>query len=285
MRALILGCGYLGKRVAAAWRTGGHDVVVLTRTSERADEFAALGYQPIVGDVVRPGTLKALPACDVVLHAIGFDRAGPDAKRTVYVDGLAHSLASPAGESPRWISISSTSVYGQTDGSWVDEDSPCEPTTDGGRICRDAERLLETWRTETGRIATVLRLSGIYGPGRLLARAEHLRNRLPFTGRPDAWLNLIHVEDAVQAVVQAAAMPDPPATLLVSDDRPVHREEYYSLLAHLAAAQTPEFQPQPGDADLNKRCSNRRLRDLGLTLAHPTIHEGLPSAWAASENR
>lgn len=279
MRVLVLGCGYLGERVACNWQAAGHSIHVLTRSEDRKRGFEGRGWHVVVGDVALPETLGSLPACDVVLHAIGFDRRALPSKRTVYVDGLENLLRSPAGESTRWISISSTSVYGQSGGEWVDEESPCTPSADGGRICLDAESRLAEWRVRTGRTASVLRLSGIYGPGRLLARAEQLRRGEPLSGRGDAWLNLIHVDDAALAVCHVAEMADPPQRLLVSDDRPLARREYYSLLARLADAPSPRFIGDETETDLNKRCSNRLLRALPLDLAYPTVESGLPHAW------
>lgn len=282
MRVLVVGCGYLGERVACNWQAAGHSIHVLTRSEDRKRKFEARGWQAIVGDVALPETLGTLPACDVVLHAIGFDRAAAHSKRTVYVDGLENLLRSPAGESGRWISISSTSVYGQSAGEWVDEDSPCAPSADGGRICLEAESCLAAWRVRTGRTTSVLRLSGIYGPARLLARAEQLRKGEPLSGRGDAWLNLIHVDDAARAVCQVAGMAEPPERLLVSDDRPVPRRDYYALLARLADAPPPRFASDgtETETDLNKRCSNRLLRALPLDLAYPTIESGLPHSWS-----
>lgn len=285
MKALVIGCGYLGERVARRWKGAGHEVHVLTRSAERARTFADQGWHPVQGDVAEPGSLAGLPACDVVLFAVGFDRGGPHPKRTVYVDGLENALRSAAGTGagsegpPRWITISSTSVYGQTGGEWVDEDSPTEPAAEGGQICLEAEQRVDAWRTGTGGVATVLRLSGIYGPGRLLARAQQLRDRKPLTGRGDAWLNLIHVDDAADLVCRVAEMAAPPQRLLVTDDRPIPRAEYYSLLARLADAPPPEFAVEGAGPDLNKRCSNQRLKSLGLTLSYPTIDLGLPHSW------
>ncbi len=282
MNVLILGCGYLGERVACNSQAGGHSIHVLTRSEDRKRSFEARGWHAIVGDAAEPESLRGLPACDVVLHAIGFDRRGPHSKRAVYVDGLENLLRSPAGESTRWISISSTSVYGQSQGEWVDEESTCAPSAEGGRICLEAEALVAAWRDRTGRTASVLRLSGIYGPGRLLARAQQLRAGEALSGRGDAWLNLIHVDDAARAVCHVAGMAEPPQRLLVSDDRPLQRQEYYSLLAQLADAPGPRFTAAETETDLNKRCSNRRLRALPLDLTYPTIETGLPHAWEAT---
>jgi nucleoside-diphosphate-sugar epimerase len=131
--------------------------------------------------------------------------------------------------------------------------------------------------------ANVLRLSGIYGPGRLLARIESLRAGEPVAGNPDAWLNLIHVEDAARAAVACANRGTPGAAYLVSDDRPVTRREYFLRLAEVTNAAPPVFsqldEPGTRSRGLNKRCDNARMkRELLDTLEFPSCHDGLLNA-------
>ncbi len=287
MHALILGCGYLGRRVADAWTAQGHSVAALTRSAARADALCAAGIEPVLGDVTDFGSLRALPAADVVLHAVGLDRAAGQSQRTVYVDGLENVARALRGRFGTFLHVSSSSVYGQTQGEWVDEASACAPTRENGRVCLDAEAVL--WRElhdprgGASHRCCLLRLTGIYGPGRLLQRIETLRAGLPIGGNPDSWLNLIHVEDAAAAVVACGERGRAGSTYLVSDDRPVRRREYYSLLARLAGAPEPAdapLDPASSEAtDLNKRCSNRRLKEELLPrLRFPTIETGLPEA-------
>lgn len=283
MRTLIVGCGYLGLRVARLWREAGHEIVAVTRSSVRADAFRQVGIVPLIADVMRPAALARLPAGDILLYAVGFDRAAGHGRRDVYVHGLENVLRIAASRVGRLVYVSSTSVYGQTAGEWVNEESACEPATDAGRTCLEAENVV--WRYFGGDrpSANVLRLSGIYGPGRLLARIESLRAGEPIAGNPDAWLNLIQVEDAARAVVACADRGTPAATYLVSDDRPATRREYYTRLAGLSAAPPPVFSgvdtPEARTSGLNKRCDNSRLkRDLLPELLFPTFEQGLPNA-------
>ncbi len=291
MRRLIVGCGYLGERVARAWLKFGDDVLALTRSRTHAEEMHALGIQPIVGDVTDLTSIRDavrdLPDIDTVLYAVGFDRDAGKSKREVYVDGLENVLKGLSGRVGRICYISSTSVYGQSGGEVVDEDSECNPSSENGRICTDAER--KVWQyypadSSAGeRGASVLRLAGIYGPGRLLARVESLRSGEPLSGNPEAWLNLIHVDDAVAAVLASEQLGRLGSTYLVSDDRPVQRRVYYDLLARLISAPQPTFvDAEPNSAEsrqLNKRCCNRRIRDeLGVELVYPNIEVGIPHA-------
>lgn len=278
---LVVGCGYVGRRVADLWRRVGHDVAALTRSESRAAEFAACGLIPIVGDVTEPATLDALPPADVVLFAVGFDRAAGPSQRAVYVDGLAAILERVAPTTRRFLYVSSTSVYGQSDGGWVDETSPTEPVREGGQLCLEAEHLVHDTFPAL-HTAVVLRLAGIYGPGRLLRRTESLRTAEPIGGNPDAWLNLIHVDDAVTTIARVADADEPEPTYLVTDDEPITRRTYFERLAELVDAPPPTFDSttnsRHGSGGLNKRCRNTRLKDLGINLAYPSIETGLPHA-------
>lgn len=287
MEKLILGCGYLGRRVANAWLAEGHNVSALTRSTTRAEELSKAGIRPIIGDICEPSTLSSLPAADTVLFAVGYDRASGRSQQEVYVEGLGNVLRSIVPGARHLIYISSTSVYGQAAGEWVDEDSECRPVQPGGECCLAAEKQVFACFPAKAAVPTrspranVLRLSGIYGPGRLLARVESLRAGEILAGRGDAWLNLIHVEDAVQAVLACERRGQAGRIYLVTDDQPVQRAEYYGLLAALTDAPPPRFAPEispsRGSGGINKRCRNQRLREeLKVALTYRTINDGLP---------
>src|SRR6266542_6214135 len=143
MDKLIIGCGYLGVRIAARWREEHHRVFVTTRKPEKAAMLAGQAYRPIICDILDPASLRKLPAVDVAVHAIGLDRSAGSTMRQVYVDGLAHALdALP--RPGRFVYVSSTSVYGQTAGETVDEQSSTEPLEPSGQVVLEAERLLKS---------------------------------------------------------------------------------------------------------------------------------------------
>ena len=281
MTTLIVGCGYLGRRVAARLIERGERVFGTTRSKERARGLESIGIEPVIADVHDPGSLASLPAADRVLHAVGFDRAAGHPLRAVYVDGLRNVLDRLAG---RLVTIGSTGVFGQKDGAWVDEASPTEPVQESGRVALDAERLARRWGGERGLPVVVLRCSGLYGPGRVVGRASLERGE-PIAGDPSRFLNLIHIDDAAEAAIAALDRGQAGAVYLASDNRPVARREYYSLAARLLNAPDPEFtRPEPGSTealrdDTNKRVRNRLLReDLGVSLRFPDIGTGLPAA-------
>lgn len=300
MQKLIIGCGYVGSAVARKWLEEGHEVAALTRSESHARQFAELGIQPIRGEVTQPETLQQLPEADTVLYAVGFDRSASRSRREVYVDGLEHVLSVMKKRTQKIIYLSSTSVYGQSAGEWVDESSVCAPERENGQICLSAEQLFEKQGLLPGQAAggsataVILRLAGIYGPGRLLARMEQIKAGEPLLGRPDAWLNLIHLADIVKTILRCDTDIHLSSHYLVSDSRPVLRQEYYETLAQLLGAPLPHF-ATAGDAEskskstrpssteraagLNKRCNNMRLREeMGVQLQYPSIWEGLPQA-------
>jgi len=215
MSRLIFGCGYLGMRVARAWRAEGEVVHAVTRGGSSA-AFAAEGLAPVRADVTQPETLTDLPAAGTVLYAVGFDRAAGASMRQVYVDGLRAVLDALPESVERFIYISSTSVYSQDDGGWIDEESPCQPRSENGRVCLEAERTLREHRL--GARAIVLRLAGIYGPGRV-PRREALLSGEPLAAA-EGRLNLIHADDAVRIILAAERLAAPPRLYTVSDGQP-----------------------------------------------------------------
>ncbi|HUE16548.1 MAG TPA: SDR family oxidoreductase [Planctomycetaceae bacterium] len=279
MQTLIIGCGYLGRRAAALWRLRGHAVGALTRSTKNAETLRSLGIEPIVGDVLEPSSLRSLPPADVVLYAVGYDRQAGAAKREVYVQGLENVLREVAPRLGRFLYVSSTSVYGQDAGEWVDETSPWVPATEDGQICLNAEEIARSYLPH-GSDAIVLRFSGIYGPGRLLRRIESVRNREPILANPEGFLNLIHVDDGARVVTELAERGQAGATYLVTDNQPIRRREYYARLAELVGAAPPIFHTDAAAANrLNKRCSNARIRaELDDILRFPTIDTGLADA-------
>ena len=273
---LVIGCGYLGRRVAARWRAAGRRVFATTRSPHRAAEFQHLGLEPILCDVLDPDSLLALPEVQDVVYCVGLDRAAGYDMRAVYVDGLANVLTALADGPGRFVYVGSTGVYAQTDGGDVDETAATEPAAASGRVVLGAERLLRQRRPD----AVILRFAGIYGPGRLI-RAKAVRAGEPLSGDPEQWLNLIHVEDGAAAVLAAVARGRDGAVYNVCDDRPVRRIEFYTEMAEVLGAPPPWFVPATEEsADrVNRRIVNRRMREeLGVVLRYPSYEEGLAAS-------
>lgn len=290
---LIFGCGFLGLRVAKQWIAAGGTVRAITRppagsplppgeepvpasaAPHKSAQLRALGITPVVADLMHPEELCKAVAnhpIDRVLYCVGYDRSSPVSKESLYIDGLTSAIETLSGRARRFVYVSSSSVYGQDDGSWVDEDSPTEPDSDGGRTCLRAEQRLRDRLPD----ATILRMSGLYGPERLLVRLDQLRAGVPIGGNPEAWLNLIHGDDAAAACVAALQAPSPGPLYLVSDDQPLRRRDYFEVLARQIGAPPPVFSGEPtsrhSGTGLNKRCRNARVkRELDLSWKHPRV--------------
>jgi nucleoside-diphosphate-sugar epimerase len=287
---LILGCGYLGERVARLAIMANQSVAAVTRSSAKAAVWDSQGIIPYVGDVTIPDSLAKLPTAKVCLYAVGYDRQAAPTQQEVYCQGLRNTWGAIGHTCERFIYVSSTSVYGQTAGEWVDETSPTVPATDGGQICLEAEQILHELSNANRVSGVSLRMAGLYGPDRVIAKAEALKALSPISGRPDSWLNLIHIDDAAKICVAAMLTERPEATYLVSDDQPVLRSEYYNLFARLIGTPEPIFDtsipPKRGSGGINKRCRNARAKELlAGDWLYPTIKTGLPAAIGNSPSR
>jgi nucleoside-diphosphate-sugar epimerase len=236
---------------------------------------------------MNPDAIAAAPAMDAMLYAVGYDRTAGVPKRDVYVEGFRRVLNAMQDRCRRIVAISSTSVYGQNNGELVDESTAPNPTTESGQICLEAERTLWSWRS--GRpsdvAAFVLRFAGIYGPGRMLARAESLRAGQPLSGRGDAWLNLVHGDDAASFAIETLSNGADRLEYIGVDAEPVLRKDFYGHLATLVGAPAPTFTGtvEPGgrgsESGINKRVTNPATREeLGVELQFPSYREGLVDA-------
>lgn len=269
---LIIGCGYLGRRIGAHWQQQGNTVYVTTRREEQAEIFKKVGFHPVICDVTKPDTLN-LPEVETVVHCVGRDRLAEPTMYEVYVQGLANVLKQlPTPK--KFIYVSSSSVYGQSDGEMVDETSATEPVDESGQIVLEAEQLLQS----SNKQAIILRFAGIYGPDRLMG-ASILRANRPLRGNPDKWLNLIHVEDGVRAVLAAESLAEVGGIYNVCDDHPTTRREFYTFLAEQLQTSPPNFQPGPSPRSGNRQIDNRRMREkLNVKLAYPNFREGIAAS-------
>ncbi len=277
VQRLIVGCGYLGGRIAQRWRSRGDVVCVLTRSVDHSLQFQRQGLRTHVGDILKAETLTNLPTAETVLFAVGHDRSSGASIESVYVDGFQNLLDALPPSSGPVLYTSSTGVYAQEDGEWIDEDSICEPDREGGRVCLAAEKMLLAHRR--GQDAKILRLAGLYGPNRIPRSADVVAGKpLPVTGND--YLNLIHVEDATTVLLAAADQSGVRRTYNVSDGSPTTRCAYFTALARLLRAPTPRFEIveewSERKSGTNKRvCNDRMVRELGVRPIYPTYQEGL----------
>jgi len=287
---LIIGCGYLGQRLGTMLHERGERVFGTVRSASRAAIIAGLGIEPVIADVLEPNTLEQLPEAERVFYCVGFDRTAGSSMRTVYVDGLQNGIDRLPRSATRFVYASSTGVYGQTDGAWVDESAPTSPQHESGEVCLQAEDRVRAWAHagDTQASAVVLRFAGLYGPGRLVRRSILERGE-PIPGDPHKFLNLIHIDDAAQAAAAALTAFQPEPLYLVCDDRPVTRAEYYAEMATLLGTPEPRFEPPRPETPeaardaTNKRISNQHIKNgLHLALLHPDLKTGLLASLQAS---
>jgi nucleoside-diphosphate-sugar epimerase len=281
---LVIGCGYLGRRVADRWRNQGHEVFVLTRAAEHAAEFQKTGLRTIVADVMRLETLAGLPTAETVLYAVGYDRNQTYGLEELYLRGLVNVLNALPAATGRVIYVSSTGVYGDRKGEWIDEHTPCFPDRPGGRACLAAEEALIAH--PRGAAAIILRMAGIYGPGRVPSK-DKLESGRAIPAPASGWLNLVHVDDAVTVVLAAGEARQGARHYLVSDGHPVSRRDYYRELAGQMHAPAPRFMaldataPSTLRAASDKRVSNARLvAEMGVRFRYPSYREGLAAILA-----
>jgi nucleoside-diphosphate-sugar epimerase len=284
MSSLIVGCGYLGQRLGMRLHRLGESVFGTVRSERRAEELREDGIEPVILDVLATPNGFAWPEVERVFYCVGFDRAAGATMRAVYVDGLRRVLEGLPETVRRIVYASSTGVYGQTDGDWVNEASVAEPVTESGSVCLEAEGLVSEWASTRGVSSVVLRFTGLYGPGRVVRR-DAIERGEAIRGDGERFLNLIHIDDAVTASFAALFANHVEPLYLVCDDRPVRRREYYGLAAKLLGAPEPRFEkPVAGSAEDSRDASNKRVSnslmksELGVLLAYPDIATGLARA-------
>jgi nucleoside-diphosphate-sugar epimerase len=263
-RRLIIGCGYLGKRVASRWLAAGDTVYATTRSRAHADQFEAMGLHPLQGDVTAAADaangLPTPPTVDTVLWAVGFDRTAPASYEDVHVTGLQRLLDRLPGQ-PRFIFISSTGVWGDGSGGFVNETTPPTPAREAGRALVAAEARLQAHRHGPG---VVLRLAGLYGPDRL-PRLADLQAGKPLPADPASWLNLIHIDDAAAVACDVAELSAPRPLYVVSDGSPIRRRDWYEGLARITGNPSPAWDPAASQSrGGDKRVDSRLIwTDLG----------------------
>ncbi len=273
---LIIGCGYLGQRVAHRWLQSGSTVFATTRSAANAQILSAADIHPIIGDVTAadgsPERLQGLPEVDTVLWAVGFDKDANASYHDVHVGGLLRVLEQTPNN-PRVIFISSTGVWGNEATDDVDESTPACPTREAGQVLLEAEATLGKHPKGPG---VVLRLAGIYGPGRL-PRVTDIRENKPIPADPDSWLNLIHVDDAVSVICDVSELPSPENLYVVSDTTPLRRKEWYSSLAEFTNSPPPRWAAEaPRMRGGNKRVNSSCIwKDLQKQPHHPNAIDAM----------
>lgn len=282
MRVLIVGCGYVGLPLGQELIRRGHEVFGLRRSADAAPTLEAAGIRPVIADVTRPETLAGLSAeYDWVVNTVASSHGDAAAYGAVYLEGTRH-LIEWLGSSAlkKFVYTSSTGVYGQHDGSAVKEGHPTEPATETGRVLVAAEARLLAAVRDRGFPAVVLRVAGIYGPGRGHYLKQFLQGEAQIPGQGLRYLNMVHRDDVVGAVVAALTSGRPGEIYNVVDDEPVALIHFMRWLSETTGEPMPPFVADDAAGATkrgltHKRVQNRRLRmELGYALKYPTFRQG-----------
>ena len=271
---LIVGCGYVGAALGAVLAGEGHFVRGMRRNPENLPE----SIKPLSADVHDKNLGSLLPdGLDFIFYTLSSGGGGEAGYRAAYADGPKNLIQAldKKGERPRRIFFtSSTAVYAQTDGSRVDEESPTLPTHYAGRILLEGERTL----LESGYAATILRLSGIYGPGRTRLIDSVRAGRAVVQAGPPRFTNRIHRDDCAGALAHLMKMDAPAEVYVGVDDEPAERRKVLIWLAERLGVPHPREigggEAPSARAATNKRCSNARLKSSGYRFLYPSYREG-----------
>lgn len=269
MRLAILGCGYVGTALGRRLRGAGHEVVGVRRSADGLERVAKAGLDPVEADVTDRSALSAVPDADWVVFAASAGGRSAEAARETYLDGVQTATTAFADRDDppdRFVYTSSTGVYGDRDGAWVDESTPPDPDGERGEVLMAAEEATLDGPLE----GTVARFAGLYGPDRYRLE-RYLDGPVPA-----GYLNLLHRDDAAGAVahlLQADRARN--ETVVVVDDEPVARPDLARWLAEQCGVDPPSVtEPASGRARAQKRCSNDRLHETGYEFEYPTFREG-----------
>jgi nucleoside-diphosphate-sugar epimerase len=284
---LIVGCGHIGRRVAVQLRTRGQRVTGMVRSSASADRLRELGIDALCLDL--DAGARHIPGSGA-FGAIGYFAPPPSSgTQDTRMQGFLESLAKTSLPR-RIVYISTSAVYGDCRGDWITEEQPVQPATDRGLRRLDAEQQVQAWAARHGVEWVILRVPGIYGPGKL--PLERLRKGLPVLREADApYTNRIHADDLAAICVSALDSAHHDTVYNVSDGHPSTMTDYFFRVADAAGLPRPpvvtrEQAQQVLSAGMlsflqdSRRMSNQKLlRDLRVTLRYPDLDTGLQSCF------
>ena len=282
MKCLIVGCGYVGLPLGAELARLGHEVWGLRRSAVVEDEFKAAGIRPFVADITKPDGLAGLPHdFEWVVNCIASSGGSAENYRRIYLHGMSRLIEWFSASPPKkFVYTSSTSVYGQTDGSTVKETSLTAPSAETAKVLLETERLLLTAVREQKFPAVILRVAAIYGPGRGVWFKQFLKNEACIEGDGSRILNMIHRDDVIGCIIAALRNGRPGEIYNAVDDEPVSQATFFHWLAGELRRDLPPAAPENWAENrkrgvTNKRVSNRKLKmELGYQFKYPDFRSG-----------
>ena len=271
-RARIAGCGYLGRALADLLASKGWKVEGWTMSSKSARELSETGHSArSVNISVEENVAAHRSGFDVVIHCASTRGGDTESYRRVYLDGARNLLGN--FENTRLLFISSTSVYAQSTGEWVSEETSAEPKHETGKILREAEHLI------LEKSGTVIRLGGLYGPYRSALLHKFLSGEARIDPQNDRFMNQIHRDDAAEAIHFLLGRAESGRQIYnLVDNQPRLLSECYRWLAERLNRPVPPAGESPSKrkrGDSNKRVSNAKLRATGWEPRYPTFADGM----------
>jgi len=255
-------------------KAGGWKVTGVTRSEESAAQLSAEAFRAVACDISDPAMVKeklgGFEGIDAVVDCVSSGRGGEQAYRKNYLEGARNFLE--VLKPRKFLFTGSTSVYAQTDGSWVTEESPAEPVRETGRILRETEELV------LGHDGIVTRLAGIYGPERWTLLRKFLDGSAVIEEDGSRWVNQIHRDDAAEAIsflLNTDAVSD---IYNVSDNTPLSQVDCYRIFSEHFKKPLPPTGPVDTNRKrgvTNKRVSNAKLRALGWEPRFLSMREAL----------
>ena len=280
-RLLIAGCGYVGSALARLRLARGDDVFGLRRHPVDLPS----GVVPIAADLAVPRSLDELPReLDTVVYSASPGGRDDATYRTAYVEGLGNLLTvlERQGQRPRCVVLTtSTGVYAQSRGEWVDEDSPTEPEHFSGRRLLEAEALLASGPFR----GVALRLAGIYGPRRTRLIERVRKGQAVIARGGPRYTNRIHRDDCAGALDHLLELEDPAPCYIGVDHEPEDEAAVLRWLAGALGAPEPRVAARGEESERrggNKRCRNARLVASGYRFRYPSYREGYAATLAES---
>ncbi len=276
-RVFIAGCGFVGLATARLFHARGWEVIGGTHSEESTARLAGEAFPSLAVDIADAAALAArseLQGLDAVVHCASSGRGGVEAYRRVYLEG-ARNLAIVLAPR-RLVFTGSTSVYAQTDGAWVTEESAAAPDRETGRILREAEDVV----LAAG--GFVARLAGVYGPGRSVLLKKFVSGEAVIEGDGGRWINQVHRDDIATALVSLVEH-GARGIFNVSDDEPMTQRAVYAWLAEHFRKPLPPSGPIATDRKrgwTSKRVSNAKLRALGGVPRSPSFRDAVVAAGA-----
>jgi nucleoside-diphosphate-sugar epimerase len=271
-RILIAGCGYVGQATGDLFHAAGWAVEGWTHSAKSAARLSTKPY-PVYGvDIADQAQIQARAgAFDAVIHCASSSGGGVEAYRQIYLNGARNLLVRFSGS--QMLFTGSTSVYAQSDGSWVTEESETKPAREEGRI------LLETEDLVLGDGGIVARLGGIYGPGRSALLTKFLSGTAMIDPENDRFINQVHRDDIAGALFLLLNRLSLASEIYnVVDDQPILQSECYRWLAERMNRPGPPIgkaKGQPKRGASNKRVSNAKLRRLGWVPQYRTFAKAM----------